>query len=163
MIAEIQSIKRVCNGDFTKVANYKEAISDNCHMWHLHHKLGLNHTVRELKDNNLYYHRPPEELEFLPSEYIGMIDTYDSIKGHYLAHADAKRRIDSEFEFTSFINELSRKQCKDNQIIDNKLRFESWIQSVIEYEQIKNRLDIDGLNVHTGLSRKFLEELLDET
>ena len=163
MIAEINKIKRICNGDFTKITNYRKAIDDNRHLWHLHHKLGLNHTIKELKDNNLYYHRPPEELEFLPSEYTDMIDTYDSIKTHSLQHIEAKRRIDSEFEFISFVNDISRTQCKDNQIIDNKLQFEGWIQSVILYERMKNRLDIDGLNAHTGLSRKFLEELLDET
>ena len=162
MIAEIKTIKQICNGDFTKVLNYHKAINDNRHMWHLHHKLGLNHTIKELKDNNLYYHRPPEELEFLPGEYTSIIDTYDSIKTHRTQHADAKRRIESEFEFISFVNDMSRKQCKDNQIIDNRLQFESWILSVIQYEQIKNRLDIDGLNVHTGLAKKFLEELLDE-
>lgn len=162
MIAEISTIKKVCSGDFTKIANYNEAINDSKHMWHLHHKLGLNHSLRELKSNNMYYHRPPEELEFLCADNKDMIDTYDSIKTHAGKHADTKRRIESEFEFNSFVNELSRKQCADNKVISNMLQFESWIEGVLRHAQLKYRLDVQGLSVETGLTERFIQDVLTE-
>ena len=161
MIAEIQTLKHVCNGDITKVTNYIKAINDSKHVWYLHHKLGLNHSLQELKDNNLYYHRPPEELEFLPPEDAEMIDVYDSIKSHTGKHHDAARRIQSEFEFRSYIDSLSRANCKDNKIIQNSVQFESWIEPLLNYERIKYHLDNESLSIQTGLSQKFIEDLID--
>lgn len=161
MISEIANIKRICKGDFTKIANYNEAINDARHIWNLHHKLGLNHSRKELIDNNLYYHRPPEELEFL-RDSINECDTYSDIKCHTLKHADAKQRIEAEFEFNSFVDRLSREMCKDSEIINDKLRFESWIESLLSYERISKRLDIEGLSVHTGLKESFIKDILEQ-
>lgn len=158
MIAEISTLKRVCT-DFTKVENYIKAINDDKHMWHLHHKLGLNHSIQELKDNNLYYHRPPEELEFLPSVVKGE-DMYQGIACHSKTHKDAKTMIEASFEYQSFINELSRKQCDENKIIRNKLQFESWVEAYLVSERIKTRLDNEGLELQTGLDKDFIEELI---
>lgn len=159
MIAEIKTLKHVCDGDISKVANYIRAINDAKHTWHLHHKLGLNHSIQELKENNLYYHRPPEELEFLPPDDANIIDVYDDIKSHAGKHKDAKRRIESEFEFQSYINQLGRQQCNENKIITNSVQFESWIEPLLNYERIKYRLDNEALSIQTGLSKKFIEGL----
>ena len=161
MIAEISTIKRVCNGDFTKIANYIEAINDYKHMWHLHHKLGLNHSINELKKANLYYNRPPEELEFLCAASKEE-DIYGDLKTHSGIHAEAKKRIAAEFEFNALLNKLSRETCKDSSIVSNKLVFESWVQSLLAYERMTKRLDIEGLSVHTGLKESFIRELIDE-
>lgn len=163
MIAEINIIKRVCKGDFTKIDNYLKAINDNRHIWHLHHKLGLNHKTKDLKENDLYYHRPPEELEFLPPDNSEIIDVYDDIKSHGATHQDTKRRIESEFEFQSYINKVSREQCKDNDVIENNEQFKDWVEALLRYDMMKFRFDIDSLNAHTGLSKKFLIDLLGES
>lgn len=161
MIAEIKALRQVCDGDFRKIKNYYEAINDSKYMWHLHHKLGLNHSIQELKDNNLYYHRPPEELEFLCTVKDKNLDTYDNIKTHSGAHADAKRRIESEFEFRSFVNELSRKQCIDSKVLNSLTRFEEWISGILRYEMLSKRLSQDMLEDYTGLKQKFIDETLE--
>ena len=59
-----------------KIENYEKALADNFKGWHCHHRLethnsdGIRREVdisqKELKALNMYYHRPPEELIFLP-------------------------------------------------------------------------------------------------
>ena len=161
MIADIKHIKQICSGKIEDIDNFTEAINDSKYMWELHHKLGLNHSAEELKKNELYYHRPPAELEFLRKS-SEMADAYDDLKSHRGKHIDAKRRIESEFEFQSFIDSLSREQCKDSKIVNVKLRFESWIESILRYEILTKRLDIEGLSVHTGLKEEFIRSVLDE-
>lgn len=64
------SVKQLCKGDVTKIENYEKALKDNTHQWVVHHRKEDELKVRAvyLIENNLYYHRPPEELIFLTSE-----------------------------------------------------------------------------------------------
>ena len=59
--------KMYCDGDYTLIENYREAVEDITKTWHCHHRKetdeGLTRT--ELKEMGLYYHRPPSELIFL--------------------------------------------------------------------------------------------------
>lgn len=65
----IESIKKYCDGDYSKIENYEQAVSDKTQVWHLHHKAeilpcGIFY-AKDLKKFGLYYNRPPEELIFL--------------------------------------------------------------------------------------------------
>lgn len=160
MIADMKHLKQICSGKIEEIENFSEAINDSKHMWDLHHKLGLNHSIEELKEAGLYFHRPANELEFL-RRTTDIVDVYDSLKTHKGKHADAKRRIESEFEFTSYIDRISREQCKDSKIVNDKVRFETWIESLLRYEMITKRLDIEMLSVHTGLKEEFIDEVLN--
>ena len=67
--------ERYCK-DYENIENYQKAKKDNFKGWDCHHRLethnsdGIRREVdisyKELKALNLYYHRPPEELIFLP-------------------------------------------------------------------------------------------------
>ena len=68
MISE-RSAKRYCCEDISLIENYKEAINSN-EKWECHHRLEteLNKSVKELKDLNLYFNRPANELIFLTKQ-----------------------------------------------------------------------------------------------
>lgn len=88
------SIKRYCNGDFTKIENYDKAVTDD-NKWHIHHRLET-HKYKDrkrtewierdeqvpssvLRDLGLYYNRPAEELIFLTGfEHISLHSKYYS-------------------------------------------------------------------------------------
>ena len=62
------TVKKYCCEDISLIENYNKAINDNTQTWHLHHKLEIdkNLSIKELKSMNMYYHRPANELIFLP-------------------------------------------------------------------------------------------------
>lgn len=60
-----------CCEDPSLIENYEKAVNDS-KMWDLHHRLEVSEdgchimfTPQELKDKNMYYHRPASELIFL--------------------------------------------------------------------------------------------------
>lgn len=69
------SFEKYCK-DYKNIENYEKAKKDNFKGWHCHHRLETHNsdgerrlvdiTQKELKALNMYYHRPPEELIFLP-------------------------------------------------------------------------------------------------
>ena len=63
MICE-KSAKKFCCEDISLIENYQEAINDS-ERWECHHKLGVNKSRQELKENDLYFNRPANELIFL--------------------------------------------------------------------------------------------------
>lgn len=63
MICE-KSAKQFCCEDISLIENYQEAINDS-ERWECHHKLGVNKSRQELKENDLYFNRPSSELIFL--------------------------------------------------------------------------------------------------
>ena len=95
----IASAKSFCRDDYTKIENYKEAVNDNTQTWELHHRNEFTldgkfaHTANELKEMNMYFKRPANELIFLtPSEHRRMHNMNmseetrkkisDTLKGH---------------------------------------------------------------------------------
>ena len=69
------TFERYCK-NYQSIENYEKAKKDNFKGWHCHHRLEthtsdgerrlVDITQKELKALNMYYHRPPEELIFLP-------------------------------------------------------------------------------------------------
>lgn len=65
MIANKYKVKKYCE-DYTKIENYDEALSSPLRYdLHHRHEISENKSASDLIDENLYYHRPPEELIFL--------------------------------------------------------------------------------------------------
>lgn len=68
-------VKTYCNGDISLIENYDLAVNDKTQTWACHHRNeimddGTLHSVKWLKDNDLYFHRPASELIFMtPSEH----------------------------------------------------------------------------------------------
>ena len=65
MIANIKSLEKYCI-DYKNIENYDTAIKSPLR-YDLHHRLEIseNKSRKDLKKENLYYGRPPEELIFL--------------------------------------------------------------------------------------------------
>ena len=67
----LTTLKKYCNGDFTKIENYEEAVNDETQTWSCHHRLGImpfsNKRVshKRLIEMGLYFNQPPEALIFL--------------------------------------------------------------------------------------------------
>lgn len=59
-------VKLFCK-DFTQIENYNLAISDTTQIWNCHHRKEIDEqkSIKQLKQEGLYYNRPPEELIFL--------------------------------------------------------------------------------------------------
>lgn len=64
-----KNVKKFCCEVISLIENYEKAINDNTQIQHCHHRLeiqdGKSVSVKELKENNLYFHRPASELIFL--------------------------------------------------------------------------------------------------
>lgn len=72
------NLGRICT-DLHSVENYELASADNFNGWILHHRLelhpdySLRYSKNALVKIDLYYHRPPEELIFVPvGEHVAM-------------------------------------------------------------------------------------------
>ena len=65
MITNKYKVKKYCE-DYTKIENYDEALKSPL-KYDLHHRreISENKSRKQLIAENLYYHRPPEELVFL--------------------------------------------------------------------------------------------------
>ncbi len=64
-----QKARRYCSEPIANIENYDKAVSsDDC--WDCHHRLEITDagrvSVKELKQRDLYYHRPSSELIFIP-------------------------------------------------------------------------------------------------
>lgn len=73
MISRI--VKYFCCEDISLIENYKNAVEDETQIWDCHHRREIteNKTIKELKNENLYYHRPANELIFLThSEHVSL-------------------------------------------------------------------------------------------
>ena len=65
MIANIKKLEKYCE-DYTKIENYDEALhSPLRYDLHHRHEISESKSASDLIAENLYYHRPPEELIFL--------------------------------------------------------------------------------------------------
>ena len=63
----------VCSEPLEQIENFKAAEAENFAGWCLHHRLeiqpdGTRMSVQELKDKDLYFHRPASELVFMRRE-----------------------------------------------------------------------------------------------
>lgn len=60
----------VCSDSLCDVEGYLAAMLDTRQVWHLHHKVGAvcDRNKETLIEMDLYYHRPANELVFLPPD-----------------------------------------------------------------------------------------------
>ena len=61
---------KYCRDDISNIENYNKAIADKENIWHCHHRFEtdcplLLMSKEELKERDLYYNRPADELIFL--------------------------------------------------------------------------------------------------
>ena len=81
----IHQAEKYCT-DYTKIENYALAINDKTQTWDCHHRNEITdnetiHSVKYLKDNDLYYNRPANELIFLThSEHLKLHNKNRSIE-----------------------------------------------------------------------------------
>lgn len=69
----IIGVKKFCCDDISLIENYEKAIQDKEQTWHCHHRFETDKNLnsKELKERNLYFHRPSSELIFLtPSDHL---------------------------------------------------------------------------------------------
>ena len=94
--------------DYTKIENYEQAVNDKEHIWDCHHRLeshfsdgtlrpyGNFISKKELKELDMYYKRPPEELIFLTrAEHINLHKPY---YGKHLSEESKQKTSDTLLE-----------------------------------------------------------------
>lgn len=67
MTKDLEKLRKICP-EVEKVKNFDKAVNDPEITWELHHLLGEKKSRRQLKVEDKYYNRPPEEFEFLPPD-----------------------------------------------------------------------------------------------
>lgn len=76
--------KKFCCEDISQIENYSLAKNDLSKTWHCHHRLEteVGYTVKELKELNLYYNRPANELIYLlPKDHVQLHKDYNKSVG----------------------------------------------------------------------------------
>lgn len=62
-------LESYCCEDISLIENYDKAMADNTQVWDCHHRLEIQEdkilTIQDLKNLDLYFHRPANELIFL--------------------------------------------------------------------------------------------------
>lgn len=63
----LKCVYKYCCEDLSMIENYDKAINDKTKIWHCHHRKETdnNLSIKQLKDKDLYYNRPANELIFL--------------------------------------------------------------------------------------------------
>lgn len=160
-------ISYICN-DYENIENYEQAVADKENMWICHHRLELDenghrlNTVKQLKDKDMYYHRPSEELIFLTAEEHWKIHMNDEQKKRLSKHqkklwknadklrdvkAKAKQRRDDGLNLVNIEQLSSKTAYRDYQRLQHRIWYD------------KNR---DGWNDYTykrSLMNKSISEL----
>ena len=108
MITKIKNLKKYCS-EYTKIENYEEALKSPL-KYDLHHRreISENKSASDLIDENLYYHRPPEELVFLEhGEHIRL-----HTEGKNLS-AETRQRL-SDAKKGHLVSEETRRKISEN-------------------------------------------------
>lgn len=115
-----KEVKWFCR-NFTEIENYNEAVNDNTQTWVCHHKKEIDEckTVEQLKQEGLYYNRPPNELIFLT------VNIHMSLhKKGCLASEETKRKMSQVRKgksHKSFSEETKRKMSEAQKGIKNHM------------------------------------------
>ena len=97
----IKNIQRFCKEDPSLIENYDKAIADTTQIWDCHHRLEVQgnevHSMRELKESGLYYHRPACELIFLThSEHSSLHNKGENNSMYQFKYSEQTRKKMSE-------------------------------------------------------------------
>lgn len=103
-------LKRFCCEDISLIENYKLAVNSN-EQYDCHHRLeiqedGVLLSMQQLKDMNLYYHRPASELIFLSHK--------EHMRLHALYISDETRQKRSESQLGEKNHRFGKKMSPEN-------------------------------------------------
>ena len=157
---DLKRLSRYCKDDFCLIENYENAINDKEVTWHCHHRLetDANMTQKELKEKNLYFHRPASELIFLtPTEHLHLhnIGERNSIYGMKGADSPCYGRTITEEENSKrskslkkyYEDPINRKKCGDtrrNAVLTN------------EHKQLLSDINKGARHMSNGIERHFV-------
>ena len=115
--------ERYCK-DYQNIENYEKAKADDFKNWHCHHRLETHNsdgerrevdiTRRELKALNMYYHRPAEELIFLPTrEHHALHNKGENNPMYGKHHSDEAKKKLREANKGKKLSEETRKKMSE--------------------------------------------------
>ena len=88
----LKQARKYCCENICLIENYEQAKNDLLEVWHLHHRMESEYSMKELKDSGMYYNRPANELIFLTkSEHMslhGKIMPEETKRKMSINHAD---------------------------------------------------------------------------
>lgn len=127
-----KNVAKYCK-DFTKIENYSRAVLDTSQKWECHHRLETHYlkggkwikreeelSPKKLKEDNLYFDRPPEELIFLTRE-----EHYNKELWHNRDNSeDCKRKI-SETLKGHIVSEETKEKIS-NSVKETLAASETW-------------------------------------
>lgn len=160
-------ISYICD-DYEQIENYDKAIADTENMWICHHRKELDenghrlYTMQQLKDENLYFHRPPEELIFLTNSEHWKLHMNEEQKERLRSHqlnlwkdadklrdvkAKAKKRRDDGLNLVNIEQLSSKSAYRDYQRLQHRIWYD------------KNRDNWNLYNYIKKLNLKTIDEL----
>ena len=92
-------VQSYCNDDITQIENYELAINDNTQTWECHYRRETDEglSVKQLVEQNLYFHRPTNELIFLTKAEHTRLHNHNRQSGMYgRKHSEETKRKQSE-------------------------------------------------------------------
>ena len=121
----INKIKEFCCEDISLIENYDVAISSE-EKYHCHHRFGIVSSKKTLIENNMYYHRPANELIFLTESEHRKLHSNNMLE-------EQRKRISDSLIGHSTSEETRQKISKANKGISRN-------KGVVRSEETKRRV-----------------------
>ena len=126
MISAHPRLKAYCSEDISRIENYDEAVNDQEHMWHCHHRAESlpcgRYTAAQLQKHGLYWHRPASELIFLRHD----VHTSLHHKGNPLG-LEARRKM-SDSNHTKKKVQMNRKSDGFTKVFPSQSESARWLR-----------------------------------
>lgn len=129
----LDTVYRYCSGNISEIENYEMALN-SLEKYDCHHRLETDGekliSVKELKEKNLYFNRPPKELIFLThKEHVALHGRLEEHPGHEPWNKGFRY-------FNNGIVEIQSKECPEGFVSGRLPRSKEWSEKIS-----KSRLD----------------------
>lgn len=129
-----ETIYSYCCEDISLIENYKEAV-ESSEKYDCHHRLEIQGdkivSVEKLKEMNLYYNRPANELIFLKHTY------HTSMHGKLQPHPSREPWNKGTSYFNNGTIEIQAKECPDGFVKGRLPRNKEWSEKISK-SRLKN-------------------------
>lgn len=139
--------KRYCCESISNIENFEIAMSDRHNRWVCHHRLELIKTggvidlsMQDLKDFNIYFNRPADELIFLSASEHAKLHFTGKPRSQEVRDKISKTSTGKPHPFSDEAKEHMR-QCIRSRAISNETRLKCSIASKKYWESVKNHTD----------------------
>lgn len=152
---DLYRVRKYCKENISLIENYDDAINST-ELYDCHHKLEieLNVSKQYLINNNLYFNRPANELQFLTHAEHAKLHS----KSEYYKHARSHINFKEIFNTTEYKDKMSIKMkevCSRAEVKERKREFMLGKKQTKDHKWMSN--GIDHIFPHISECEKYLE------